>query len=220
MKGLFAAAMLATLFPLTAAATTLHLSGDIDLLVLDGKKVSGSFLRGADSIELDNGPHQLVFRVEKNLLTASRDRRLYVSPPLVITFDTRNITQVNISLPRIETEKESEQFNATPRVQLLDGGAAPIPARLDVLAVTHDAKLIDYEWETERYNKANNKASAPEFITLMADDSALLSGPSELDRPVAHSQTLTEQRLKYWYLQADNDTRTRFLEWVKQQPAS
>ncbi|WP_313609959.1 curli synthesis inhibitor [Atlantibacter hermannii] len=220
MKGIFAAAMLAALLPITAAATTLHLSGDIDLLVLDGKRVSGSFLRGADSIELDNGPHQVVFRVEKNLVTASRDRRIYVSPPLVMTFDTRNITQVNFSLPRIETEKESDQFDASPRVQLLDGTAAPIPARLDVLAVDRNAKTIDYEWETERYNKTNNKASAPEFITMMADDSALLSGPSELDRPVAHSQTLTEQRLKHWYLEADNDTRTRFLEWVKQQPSS
>jgi len=220
MKGFFAAAMLAALLPITAAATTLHLSGDIDLLVLDGKRVSGSFLRGADSIELDNGPHQVVFRVEKNLVTASRDRRLYVSPPLVMTVDTRNITQVNFSLPRIETEKESDQFDASPRVQLLDGTAAPIPARLDVLAVDRNAKTIDYEWETERYNKTNNKASAPEFITMMADDSALLSGPSELDRPVAHSQTLTEQRLKHWYLEADNDTRTRFLEWVKQQPSS
>ncbi|WP_313070461.1 curli synthesis inhibitor [Atlantibacter hermannii] len=220
MKGFFAAAMLAALLPITAAATTLHLSGDIDLLVLDGKRVSGSFLRGADSIELDNGPHQVVFRVEKNLVTASRDRRLYVSPPLVMTFDTRNITQVNFSLPRIETENESDQFDASPRVQLLDGTAAPIPARLDVLAVDRNAKTIDYEWETERYNKTNNKASAPEFITMMADDSALLSGPSELDRPVAHSQTLTEQRLKHWYLEADNDTRTRFLEWVKQQPSS
>lgn len=220
MKGLFAVVMLATLVPATVAATTLHLAGDIDLLVLDGKKVSGSFLRGADSIELDNGPHQLVFRVEKNLVTASQDKALYISPPLIITFDTRNITQVNISLPRIETEKESQQFDATPRIQLLDGSAAPIPAKLDVLAVNNGANGVDYEWDTERYNKAKNKASAPEFVTLMADDSALLSNTSELDRPVAHSQTLTEQRLKHWYLQADNDTRTRFLEWVKQQPSS
>lgn len=220
MKGLFAAAMLTALLPVAAMATTLHLSGEIDLLVLDGKKVSGSFLRGADSIELDNGPHQLVFRVEKNLVTASRDRRLYISSPLIVTFDTRNITQVNISLPRIETERESDQFDATPHVQLLDGAAKPIPARVDVLTVTNSPKGINYEWDTERYNKANNKASAPEFVTMVADDSALLSGPSELDRPVAHSQTLTEQRLKHWFLQADTDTRARFLEWVKQQPSS
>lgn len=220
MKGFFAAAMLAALLPVAAAATTLHLNGEMNLLVLDGKKVSGSFLRGADSIELDNGPHQLVFRVEKNLATASRDRVLYLSPPLIISFDTGNITQVNIAIPRIETEKESEQFTKTPRIQLLDGRAVPIPARLDILPIVNNPKGVDYEWETERYNKANNKASAPEFVTLIADDSVLLSGPSELDRPVAHSQTLTEQRLKHWYLQADAETRTRFLEWVKQQPSS
>jgi uncharacterized protein YccT (UPF0319 family) len=34
-------------------------------LVLDGKKVSSSLLRGAESIELENGVHQVVFRVEK-----------------------------------------------------------------------------------------------------------------------------------------------------------
>jgi uncharacterized protein YccT (UPF0319 family) len=36
------------------------LSTDIDLLVLDGKKSPARYLRGADSIELDNGQHQVV----------------------------------------------------------------------------------------------------------------------------------------------------------------
>ncbi|CAI6160633.1 hypothetical protein DJICPGNB_02610 [Escherichia coli] len=53
--------------PVSVFATTLRLSTDVDLLVLDGKKVSSSLQRGADSIELDNGPHQLVFRVEKTI---------------------------------------------------------------------------------------------------------------------------------------------------------
>lgn len=57
--------MIFCLLPVTVVATTLRLSTDIDLLVLDGKKVSSLLLRGAESIELDNGPHQLVFRVEK-----------------------------------------------------------------------------------------------------------------------------------------------------------
>lgn len=59
--------ILALCLPVTVLATTLRLSNDIDLLVLDGKKVSSSLLRGADSIQLDNGPHQIVFRVEKTL---------------------------------------------------------------------------------------------------------------------------------------------------------
>lgn len=59
------ATFLALCLPVTVFATTLRLSNEVDLLVLDGKKVSSSLLRGAESIELENGPHQLVFRVEK-----------------------------------------------------------------------------------------------------------------------------------------------------------
>jgi uncharacterized protein YccT (UPF0319 family) len=32
----------------------------------------------------------------------------------------------------------------------------PIPVKLDILAITSTAKIVDYEAETERYNKAVN----------------------------------------------------------------
>lgn len=49
------ATFLALCLPVTVFATTLRLSNEVDLLVLDGKKVSSSLLRGAESIELENG---------------------------------------------------------------------------------------------------------------------------------------------------------------------
>ncbi|EPI2802578.1 DUF2057 family protein [Citrobacter koseri] len=204
--------------PVTAFATTLRLSNDIDLLVLDGKKVSSSLLRGADSIELDNGPHQLVFRVEKTIRLSSHEERLYISPPLVISFNTQLISQVNFHLPHLETEREAAHFSTTPRLELLDGDAMPIPVKLDILAITSTAKIIDYE--TERYNKADKRASLPQFATMMADDSTLLSGISELDAVPPQSQALTEQRLKYWFKQADPQTRNNFLQWAEKQPPS
>lgn len=204
----------------TAFATTLRLSNDIDLLVLDGKKVSSSLLRGADSIELDNGPHQLVFRVEKTIRLSSHEERLYISPPLVISFNTQLISQVNFHLPHLETEREAAHFSTTPRLELLDGDAMPIPVKLDILAITSTAKIIDYETETERYNKADKRASLPQFATMMADDSTLLSGISELDAVPPQSQALTEQRLKYWFKQADPQTRNNFLQWAEKQPPS
>ncbi|WP_275149140.1 DUF2057 family protein [Citrobacter koseri] len=206
--------------PVTAFATTLRLSNDIDLLVLDGKKVSSSLLRGADSIELDNGPHQLVFRVEKTIRLSSHEERLYISPPLVIRFNTQLISQVNFHLPHLETEREAAHFSTTPRLELLDGDAMPIPVKLDILAITSTAKIIDYETETERYNKADKRASLPQFATMMADDSTLLSGISELDAVPPQSQALTEQRLKYWFKQADPQTRNNFLQWAEKQPPS
>ncbi len=77
MKTGIVTTLIALCLPVSVFATTLRLSTDVDLLVLDGKKVSSSLLRGADSIELDNGPHQLVFRVEKTIhLSNSEERRL------------------------------------------------------------------------------------------------------------------------------------------------
>ncbi len=186
-----------------------------NLLVLDGKKVSSSLLRGADSIELDNGPHQLVFRVEKTIHLSNSEERLYISPPLVVSFNTQLINQVNFRLPRLENEREANHFDAAPRLELLDGDATPIPVKLDILAITSTAKTIDYEVEVERYNKSAKRASLPQFATMMADDSTLLSGVSELDAIPPQSQVLTEQRLKYWFKLADPQTRNTFLQWAK-----
>lgn len=208
------------LMPVTVFATTLRLSSDIDLLVLDGKKVSSSLLRGADSIELDNGPHQLVFRVEKTIRLPNHEQRLYISPPLIASFNTQSVSLVNFSLPRLETQKETELFDVKHDVALLDGESAPIPVKLDILAVAQTSGGTNYERETERYNKQSNYASLPQFATMMADDSTLLSGVSELDVIPPQSQTLTEQRLKFWYQQADPQTRSRFMLWAKQQPPS
>ena len=220
MKTGIAWAVVALIMPVYVFATTLRLSTDIDLLVLDGKKVSSSLLRGADSIELDNGPHQLVFRVEKTIRLADNEQQVYISPPLVVSFNTQRISKVNFRLPRLETEKESLTFDASPRIELVDGDSMPIPVKLDILALTKGPKGTDYEADTETYNRASRRASLPQFATMMADDSTLLSGVSELDVLPPQSQTLTEQRLKFWFQNADPDTRARFLQWAKQQPSS
>lgn len=220
MKTGIAWAMVALIMPVCVFATTLRLSTDIDLLVLDGKKVSSSLLRGADSIELDNGPHQVVFRVEKTIRLADNEQQVYISPPLVASFNTQLISQVNFRLPRLETEKESLAFDASPRIELVDGDSMPIPVKLDILALTKRPKGTDYEADTETYNRASRRASLPQFATMMADDSTLLSGVSELDVLPPQSQTLTEQRLNFWFQNADPDTRARFLQWAKQQPSS
>lgn len=51
MKTGIVTTLIALCLPVSVFATTLRLSTDVDLLVLDGKKVSSSLLRGADSIE-------------------------------------------------------------------------------------------------------------------------------------------------------------------------
>jgi hypothetical protein len=104
-------------------------------------------------------------------------------------------------------------------LQLLDGSAVALPIKIDVMEVKTTPQGIDYENDTQRYNKAQKAASMPRFAIMMADDSTLLSRTSELDPPARPSETLTEQRLKYWFVQADKPTRERFLQWVKEHPS-
>ena len=49
----------------SASATSLKLSPDVDVLVIDGKLMSGAILKGAESLELDGGQHQILFQVSK-----------------------------------------------------------------------------------------------------------------------------------------------------------
>lgn len=182
--------------------------------------MSSSLLRGAESIELENGPHQLVFRVEKTIRLPGNEERLYISPPLVISFDTQLISQVNFQLRGWKTSAKPRILTRRRVWRFLDGDAMPIPVKLDILAITSTAKVVDYEIETERYNKSAKRASLPQFATMMADDSTLLSDVSELDTVPPQSQTLTEQRLKYWFRLADPQTRHHFLQWAEKQPPS
>ena len=107
-----------------------------------------------------------------------------------------------------------------PRAPIVGWRCDADSGKLDILAITSTAKTIDYEVEVERYNKSAKRASLPQFATMMADDSTLLSGVSELDAIPPQSQVLTEQRLKYWFKLADPQTRNTFLQWAEKQPSS
>lgn len=74
--------------------------------------------------------------MEKTIRLADNEQQVYISPPLVVSFNTQRISQVNFRLPRLETEKESLAFDASPRIELVDGDSMPIPVKLDILALT------------------------------------------------------------------------------------
>lgn len=201
------------MIPTLVWGTTLRLSADVDLLVLDGKRVSSSLLKGADSIEIDNGPHQLVLRIEKKSLS-TRNRPPAISPPLVVSFDTKEIDLVNIVLPLKDPNHSAAAF----QIKLLDSQAHPIPIRTDILEIKPDPTGTDYEEETQRYNKSGKKASMPGFANLKVNESMQLFSLVNPDFPPAQSEALTEQRLRYWFSQADKPTRARFLHWVNETP--
>ncbi|CNI09646.1 Uncharacterized protein conserved in bacteria (DUF2057) [Yersinia thracica] len=222
--GLVVAGILAVCCSASAIATTLKLAPEIDLLVVDGKNMSGSLLKGADSLELNNGQHQILFKVAKPL--PADPKILYASPPLVVVFNTRNISSVAIKLPTIETERDASKFSKNPIYQLIGDNGRPLSVRYDVLHQDNLNTAATLETAMATYNVGQFSASVPSFakippspVSAVPGTTIAVAGTNTAQKKTnLQGENVAEQMLQYWFLQTDAETQQRFLLWAKKQP--
>lgn len=196
--------LIAMLVAATVQATTLKLSADIDLLVLDGHKISGSLLKGAEGLELERGEHQLLFRVERTIPRLTQAPATWVSAPQIVTFTARTQSVV-IQLPALKSLRDSKHFEKNPQFTLLDEHGAEIDNKRDVLP---PEMADDLEQRMMHYNLNHNVASVPRFAQPMRRTTQ--SVPVVLPDAASH-QHPAERMLRLWYLQVDSATRQRFV---------
>ncbi len=183
---------------LPALATTLRLPDEIELVVVDGKPLGGTLLRGADSLELEKGHHQLVFAVGK-----ARDKSQPLPPanplPLMVAlFHTHNARQLSFRLPALNTPAEREAFSRRPAIALVDQNGAAIDATFTQLSPDESAVMA----ALGGYNPGQ---------AGIADQTATAAAP-----PGKAGVGQIEQMLRFWFLQADNATRDHFIQWAQQ----
>lgn len=160
MKLFFAATSLFILLvSASCPAITLKLDPEIDLLVLDGRKISGSLLKGADGLELDRGQHQFLFRVEKTPVTATTKGLHYQSVPMIVTFTASGKT-VAIRLPALDSHRERHTFDKSLNFRLVDEQGKEIASIRDRLPLQSDG---DLEQAMLNYNRNRQVASVPRF---------------------------------------------------------
>ncbi|WP_075181157.1 DUF2057 family protein [Pantoea sp. 1.19] len=191
----------ALLMTLNAWSSTLKLNPEIDILVLDGRKISGSLLKGAEGLELEKGEHQFLFRVEKNLLRSNGQAVKYRSAPLIVTF-TATAKTVSLHLPRLTTLREGQDFSRSANFQLVDERGDMIASRRDTL---RHIDSDDVEQAMLSYNRTGQKASVPRFAYPKSVSQQ--SGKTEV-RLVNLSEEFGV-RLPRWYAQIDSATRER-----------
>lgn len=189
-----------------AQATTLKLSPEIDLLVLDGHKISGSLLKGADGLELERGEHQLLFRVEKSFSSPAHLPLTWISAPQIVTF-TASTRSVLIQLPALPTLNDARSFDKNPIFRLVDEQGNETVSKRDRLVVEHS----DFEQAMVHYNLNDKVASVPRFARTSRPTA--YGGP--LTQDVALRQTSAERVLHLWYAQVDSATRQRFVMLMK-----
>lgn len=191
----------------TCQAITLKLDPQIDLLVLDGRKISGSLLKGADSLELERGQHQFLFRVEQ-LRDAHKDASLrYQSAPMIVTFNAQ-VKTITIRLPALDNRRERHHFDRTLNFQLVDEHGKEIDIRRDRLPASAES---DMEKAMILYNRNGQVASVPHFAAVR--DGAATRPPVEAEFVwIDEAQSPT---IKRWFHRFDQATRQQFMSLVK-----
>ncbi|CAK9884627.1 MAG: hypothetical protein XXXJIFNMEKO3_01016 [Candidatus Erwinia impunctatus] len=189
------------LFTASGYAVTLKLTQDINLIVLDGSRISGVLLKGADGLVLNHGQHQLLFRIEKKLHTG----KAWMSVPLIATFTTSATTAaINIKLPPLMTRLQGNHFNEHPVFQLVDENNKIIESRVDFLEGNH---YDDFYQAMINYNLAERLASVKHFAE--APPPAVVGVNNSIG--LASSDHPTGRLLNLWYQQVDYATRQRFV---------
>ena len=207
---LICSGMFALLCATSCYATTLRLDPNIDLLVLDGRKISGSLLKGADGLELDNGEHQLLFRVEKALdASHGNAKRSYISAPLIVTFVAK-AKSISIRLPELESLHARRQFDKNSTYTLVDEKGQPVVSRRDRLPLL-DGHQTDLEKALIAYNRNGQIASVPRF----AQQPPLSIHQDKFPTDVIGANMPTERLLQLWFHQVDSATRQRLVSWMK-----
>ncbi|WP_158302360.1 DUF2057 domain-containing protein [Sodalis glossinidius] len=189
-------------------ATTLQLPEELELLIVDGKTLGSVLLRGASSLELKQGHHQMVFTLVqppsngKGTITPSCSA-LYI----VIGFSTGEARRLKFVLPTLASRAEGERFCHQPLISLQDQDQKPLPVSVSRLDADKNGLLSALEQYNRRYGPT---VPAPRPVKSAVNPPPLTGSTS------GHA----EQMLRFWFLQADMASRERFLAWVRQRDSA
>jgi uncharacterized protein YccT (UPF0319 family) len=187
------------------AEVIVNIPSNVELLVVNEEKptVDGGFFSSTSSITLDDGQHQVVFRVKQSF-TRGNDKELFTSQPVIGTFIGAE-AELSIEVPSFSTSRQAEAFNDQPQWQLVTSEGEVIEAKQDKL-VHHGMQVgRDFISETQTYNQGDGIAIWTGVMTNTT------SGHGQ------STPTTAEEMLHFWYQKADPATQQRFKDAINAQ---
>lgn len=207
------AALLSVCMIPPASATSLKLSPELDLLVIDGKKMSGAILKGADSLEVDAGQHQILFQVSKTLHPAMMTPMTYHSPAMIVTFSAKNLRSVSFVLPPLNNELDTAFFTKKLNYRIVDENGQEIATRRDVLRQATYSNSVDLVKMMIRYNQSGLKASVPDFAALAQKGQSAVNSTS-LSALIPASPDNNQYLPPFWAQLTASAHFGHFLSWL------
>ena len=205
------------------ADVNVEIEDGISVLALNGKEVtSKSFLSGKDVLKLNDGVNQLLVQYTAEIKTSADDYELESTDPFVLLLDAAD-KQLVLKAPALKTEKDVVRFNQQANWRLVDREGKPLVLKTAALKKEGFQLARNYEYELAEFNMSGAEAALPN-TRVVADMAAPAPAPvirqASVDKASSANKTsevnMAEEMLRYWYNQADAETRKRFKKWIDQ----
>ena len=211
MRRLLTALLATTLALPVFAANTLVLPEKSKLLVLDGKNTEA-----LKQITLDNGRHQIVFQL-KSLIREGGDTKMFSSSPYIMTFDLSGDQIFTVNGPKLKTARDTSKlsYSTQSHFSMTDQKGKTIPFEFSVLnksGLLIGASTVE---DIQKFNLSDNPAAVRELAGTVYIATPY-AAPTRAKPATATDQPMSETMLQYWFNQADENTRTRFLQWASE----
>ncbi len=210
-----ALALSAILFsPVSYADVIVHLNQGTSILAINGQSVADKGLFDSKGkIQLPNGVNQILVEYTAEIGKDADDIVLETSESYVLLFEAKD-QSLSLQTPKIKSYYDLREFNSMPQWKLVDAQGKSIKYQSDILAKEGFQLARNYENELKVFNQSGSSAA---LASLQVERHQFTETP--VIKNASASTPKTDQKmigemLKYWYQQADENTRNNFKSWV------
>ncbi|MGF1714178.1 DUF2057 domain-containing protein [Photobacterium chitinilyticum] len=194
-------------------AATISSSKNVELLVIDGKKVQSSFWSPTEKVELQPGRHQIVVRYDGELKNGSKNT-MYTTRPYLFEMDVPD-DDATIILPRLTTLSQAKAHfgrGAQWQLELSDGTTSALP--YVELQGKGMAAFKNMEELVADYNRQHGITFEQGYAVDLEQATVEVSEQGEV---TISGDALAQ--LKLWYSKANAEEKAAFHQWSKAQDA-
>lgn len=195
---------------LAYSSVNLNVPIDVQMLTVNGQDVGFSSF-GFDhkeTVKLDDGVNQVVFRVSKVVADGGSKGTKYTSIPMVATFDSSD-SNLFIEIPKLTTLSQGSQFNDKPTFSITDGNQA-VPG-LKKGKINAGLKFFsDIVAEVERFNRSDEPASLKHFQVAKPAATTTTAAATT----ASYSESPDIEKFKQDFSKFSKEEKQAFLSWA------
>ena len=192
--------LISAFWALSLNAAQLTIPDVFEFLALDGKEIGSSFLSHRERLELTEGKHKIALRYKDVVIDPDLGYESVInSKPFIVTLQVKQGVSYRLE-PEKSAFRDRHAFAKNPVVTLSsEAGKQPVAVK------TGKPESRQEKWVRDTALKNNKPDQPPVLPETIAS--------RQPEQPKVGKEDVGE-RLRYWWSQADKETRQEFMGWV------